>query len=185
MRGELFQEALISAQYRLLALGTESCHYQPPLVETIVHMGMLAFSTTAFLQMEGLPVYTEDFTSKLRQLLESLADPDSLSPAWSLQDTEQEEDGPGKAVILSEAMELFLKLKLWLLFMGYISVLDQPRHHEFVSSCVWETMGALGLLTWTAVRDTLMSHMWIDWTQSTKGKSLVEAILTNQMTSGK
>jgi len=176
MRGELFQEILISAQYRLLALEAEESHRNPPLVDSMVEMGMLAFSTVTFLQIEGLPIHTEDFATKLRQLLNSLASSGSSHPALK-------ENEPDQAALLPGETEVFLKLKLWLFFMGYNSVLDQPKHQQFVSFGVSETMGALGLSTWTAVRDVLMAHMWVDWTHKTKGKALVESILVNQVKS--
>ncbi|KAK0740325.1 hypothetical protein B0T18DRAFT_207136 [Schizothecium vesticola] len=178
MRGELFQEALISAQYRLLALGAEK-HYNSPLVERMAKMGMLAFSTVTFLQMQGIPMYIEDFATKLRRLLDSLASSSSHSVLCP-KTTAQENQGPRPTTPRSGDTEAFLKLKLWLLFMGYISVLDQSKHQEFVASCVSDTMKNLGLSTWPAVRDVLMAHMWVDWTHKAKGKALVEIILAKQ-----
>lgn len=178
MRCELFQEALISAQYRLLALGAEK-HYNSPLVERVAEMGMLAFSTVTFLQMQGMPMYMEDFATKLRRLLESLARSSShsaLCPTTPGQDSQ----GPQMTTPRSGDTEAFLKLKLWLLFMGHISVLDQSKHHEFVSSCVSDTMKNLELSTWPAVRDILMAHMWVDWTHKSKGKALVEIIMAKE-----
>ncbi|KAK1830696.1 hypothetical protein QBC39DRAFT_101456 [Podospora conica] len=171
MRGELFQEALISAQYRLLALGAEK-EYNSPLVERMAEMGMLAFSTVTFLQIQGLPMCMADFAAKLRCLLDSLAGRSS-SPVLPTTIGQGLQPTPP----LSGDIEVFLKFKLWLLFMGHISVLDQPKHHDLVSSCVWDTMTALGLSTWPAVRAVLMGHMWVDWTHNSKGKALVETIL--------
>lgn len=178
MPGELFQEALISAQYRLLALGAEK-HYNSPLVEQMAQMGMLAFSTLTFLQMEGVPMYMEDFSTKLRRLLDSLESspsPSVLCPT----PTGQENQGPWPTIPRSGDSEVFLKLKLWLLFMAYVSALDQSKHQEFVSSSVSNTMNNLGLSTWPAVREVLMAHMWVDWTNKAKGKALVEIILAKQ-----
>jgi len=178
IRGELFQEALISAQYRLLALGAEK-HYNSPLVERMAKMGMLAFSTVTFLQMKGIPMYMEDFATKLRRLLESLASSSFHSVLYPTT-AGQENQGPRPTTPRSGDTEVFLKLKLWLLFMGHISVLDQSKHQEFVASCVSDTMNDLGLSTWPAVRDVLMAHMWVDWTHKTKGNALVEGILEKQ-----
>lgn len=172
MPGELFQEALISAQYRLLALGAEK-HYNSPLVEQMAQMGMLAFSTISFLQVEGIPMYMEDFATKLRRLLDSLESISSHS-ALCPTPTGQENQGPRPIIPRSGDTEVFLKLKLWLLFMAYVSVLDQSKHQEFVLSCVSDTMKNLGLSTWPAVREVLMAHMWVDWTYKSKGKALVE-----------
>jgi hypothetical protein len=178
MRGELFQEALISAQYRLLTLGAEK-HYNSPLVERMAKMGMLAFSTVTFLQMQGMPMHMEDFATKLRRLLESLASISSHSAPCPTT-TGQMNQGSQPKTPRPGDTEAFLKLKLWLLFMGHISVLDQSKHQEFVSSCVSDVMKNLGLSTWPAVRDVLMAHMWVDWTHRAKGKALVDIILAKQ-----
>lgn len=64
----LFQEILISIQYRLLLLDVNTALHKA------IHIGMLAFSTNVFLQMKGLSMRFEALSDRLRDSILELRD---------------------------------------------------------------------------------------------------------------
>ncbi|KAM5352860.1 hypothetical protein ACJ41O_005582 [Fusarium nematophilum] len=69
LRPELFQEIMLSIQYRLLLL--EYPVDQQPLHEA-VRLGLLAFESTIFLQIPGCKLRSRLFTRQLREAIEAI-----------------------------------------------------------------------------------------------------------------
>lgn len=68
MDGALFQEMLISVQYRLLLLEVSA-----DSIDEAIHVGTLAFSTNIFLQTRGLAIRFETLFAKLRACIIELS----------------------------------------------------------------------------------------------------------------
>ncbi|KAM0425606.1 hypothetical protein ACHAPT_009137 [Fusarium lateritium] len=90
---EMFQEIMLSVQYRLLVL--EYSLDQHPLEEAI-RLGLLAYESTIFLQIQGVKLKSDLFTKQLREAIEAIP-------------------------VEGEAMA---NVKLWLLLIGSIIVFD-------------------------------------------------------------
>lgn len=162
IRGELFQETIVSVQYRLLALEHEHKERDKsdnpvPVQETMARLGMLAFCATAFLQPKGVRADYPRFAARLRECLESAI--------------------PSQKVAELETTKIFWRMRLWLLYISYISVLAGTEHEALVVSGVSGALLALRLASWKEVRDVLMEHVWIDWIDGKVGMDLTEKAL--------
>ncbi|KAK3684052.1 putative necrosis-inducing factor-domain-containing protein [Podospora appendiculata] len=148
--GRVFQEIAVSAQYRLVHLGYDNRHSSQ---ETLLRSGMLAFTITTFLKINGVAVKYEALAQSIRGTL--------LSPSF-LADAEQTGARGGRSAA-------FLRLKLWYLFVAYVSVLDGAEDEAVLVHRVRETLSALGLCqrsvsvspSWPEVRDILREHIYL------------------------
>ena len=68
LQPELFQEIMLSSQYRLLFM--ENCLNGDPLQESI-RLGLLAYESTVFLQAPGLRLESVIFAQQLREAIEN------------------------------------------------------------------------------------------------------------------
>jgi hypothetical protein len=137
MDGILFQEILVSIQYRLLLLDVNT----GSLDETI-YVGMLAFATNVFLQMQGLAIRFEKLSTQLRDCILGLQD--------------REDDS-------------VIEFKLWLLFAAQMSIAeneDSWLRHE-----MRKTLEALSLTSWKSMRDRLKGYLWIGVLHDKGGKN--------------
>ncbi|KAJ4311630.1 hypothetical protein N0V84_010344 [Fusarium piperis] len=66
---EIFQEIMLSVQYRLLVLGYSLDEH--PLREAI-RLGLLAYESTIFLQIKGVKLKSDLFTLQLREAIEAI-----------------------------------------------------------------------------------------------------------------
>ena len=156
--GDLFQETVISVQYRLLALelGGTKC----TLPEITVRLGMLAFSVATLLHIKGLPRNNKDLIARLSRCLKSLSH------------TAQGQH------IQHDQILVFQKLKLWFLFTAYVSLLDESEDEGLLVSTAAQVLASLRLKSWDGVREVMLSHIWIDWVQGGKGQALFQKLLT-------
>lgn len=109
---ELFQEIMLSIQYRLLLLdySTSAGETARP-VEEAVRLGLLAFESTVFLQIPGVKIRSDVFARQLRGAVEGV---DAISP------------------VLAD-------VKVWLLLVGSISVFEGGE--EWLVEAVRELTG--------------------------------------------
>ncbi|KAK4182578.1 hypothetical protein QBC35DRAFT_395685 [Podospora australis] len=162
MGGAQFQETLVSVQYRLLALQHEHDSIHKPFPEMLVSLGMLAFSTTTFLQIRALPQKYHHLEKQLRDAVQALRTNDA-------EESQQEQ------------VEL-TRLKLWFLMVACISVLGGPEDEAVLIPATKEVLGKLGLLTspWSEVRDVLREIMWIDWVHSNYGQAFFRKVISSE-----
>ncbi|KXX77080.1 hypothetical protein MMYC01_206332 [Madurella mycetomatis] len=177
MPADAFHEILVSVQYRLLALQHEHDEALSSLslssslpssskhkcrgeqekkeerqAETLLRLGMLAFTTTTFLQIQELPMRYPDLAARMRRAVNDMAD-------------------RGKA----EGGEEMRRLELWFLFVARISVVGGVEDEEMLARAAKEALKVLGLMGigsgagWREVRDVLKGYMWIDWVHSARG----------------
>lgn len=124
----LFQEILVSVQYRLLLLDLSAGS-----LDEVVLVGMLAFATNIFLQMQGIGIRFDKLSARLRGCLLGLQ---------GLED------------------DATVELKLWLLFVARMSD-SVSEKDSLIEGEMKKTLGALGLTKWEAVRDILQGYLWI------------------------
>lgn len=148
-----YLETLISVQYRLLALRHED-GLSMTAEERLLSVGMLAFTTTTFLHVKGLPFKFPHLQEQARECLQNL-------------DTKKQSGN----------------LRLWFLFVAYISALgshgtaeDGRLLIEKGREIVEVMKGEKSELGWTDVRDILMEVMWIDWVHSEDGKEFLDKV---------
>ncbi|KAJ4265363.1 hypothetical protein NW762_004651 [Fusarium torreyae] len=93
LKPEAFQEIMLSIQYRLLILDY-SCDPNP--IQEAMRVGLLAYESTIFLQIQGTKLKSDDFSQRLREAIQAIA-------------------------VLGEATA---NIKLWLLLVGSMMVFD-------------------------------------------------------------
>jgi len=125
----LFQEILVSVQYRLLLLDVST----GSLVQAI-YVGMLAFSTNIFLQMQGFAMRFEKLFGQLR---------DSILKLQRLED------------------DSMVDLKLWLLFIASLFNVGENKN-SWLQPEMRKTLESSNQTSWKIVRNTLKRYLWID-----------------------
>ncbi|KAK3904890.1 hypothetical protein C8A05DRAFT_42094 [Staphylotrichum tortipilum] len=126
----LFHETLVSVQYRLLALRDEDdfdddsdhTHRMDASPARLLRLGMLAFSTTTFLQIQQLPLRYADLARRMRGCVRRLG-------------------RVGEASLSQEEA----RLALWFLFVATVSVLGGEGDEEGVVGAARRVAGGLGL----------------------------------------
>ncbi len=126
---QLYQEVLVSAQYRLQFLSYDSGDEHEML-----RAGMLAFTTTLFFEIHGVPVKYVKLARHLKVLLRTL---------------EQRND------------DEWLKMTLWLLFTARVSVMRGPEDGLWFQKRLLQTKQALRLTTWAETREILKDYLWV------------------------
>ncbi|KAK0741795.1 hypothetical protein B0T21DRAFT_345677 [Apiosordaria backusii] len=151
-----YLETLVSVQYRLLALQHE-CGDPPVSTEDgkLLRVGMLAFTTTTFLHVKGLPFKFPHLQDQVRECCQGL-------------DTQKHSK----------------KLELWFLFVAYISALGKngteedermlvEKGREIATGMKAQWKGKIG---WNEVRKVLIEVMWIDWVHSEYGRVFLDKL---------
>lgn len=168
---DVFRETLVSVQYRLLALRDEERPRQLLQSESggpsdldvedeeLLRLGMLAFSTTVFLRIEGMPMRYGDLAGRVRGVVTSMAEEEVVSEGESESESER-----GRLVV-------------WFLFVAGVSVLRDVEDQEMLAVVLKRVLGGLGSSGWEEVRDVLKGVMWIDWVHSAGGRKLWEAVV--------
>ncbi|TVY26283.1 hypothetical protein LHYA1_G005806 [Lachnellula hyalina] len=133
----LFQEILVSVQYRLLLLDVSAGS-----LDEVVLVGMLAFATNIFLQMQGLGMRFDNLSARLRGCVSGL-------------------QGLGD--------DATAELKLWLLFVAWMPG-GASKQNSWIGAELKKTLGILALTKWEVVRDRLKRYLWIDVLHDKGGK---------------
>ena len=139
----LFQEILVSIQYRLLLLDTSAGS-----LDEVVHLGMLAFATNVFLQMQGLALRFDMLSVRLRGCIFGLG----------LQDLEDDD---------------MVEFKVWMLFVVRVSIVSESKD-SWIENEMRKTLKASSLTSWEAVRERLKAYLWIDVLHDKGGKEIFE-----------
>jgi hypothetical protein len=139
---ELFQEALISLQYRLQCLA-----YSIQDLQENFRLSMLALSTSMLLEKDGLELRCTALAKELRTALQ---------------------------LIECDVNNYGLKLTLWLLVVGRVSVLASPEDSCWLKAKISTTSQALGLASWKEARLVLKTFIWIDAMHDEPGKIIFD-----------
>ncbi|TVY25378.1 hypothetical protein LHYA1_G003709 [Lachnellula hyalina] len=138
---EVYQEILISIEYRLMHL---ICKDRS--LETL-HLAILAFSTTVFLQTEGVRVRYHDLSRQLHDSVLRLGASNQTPELW-----------------------------LWILFIAAISAVTD-EDDQWLMPLLRAAFRRTGTTTWEPVRDILKSIMWIDALHDKDGKRVFDLVL--------
>jgi hypothetical protein len=150
----LFQEVLISVQYRLHHLAYSSHDRQETL-----RLSMLALSASLLLGVHSLhsrPLHCVQLEAGLRESVQAF------------------DQASSKA---------FLELKLWLVYLGRMSVLDLPEDQPWLAQNLRRTTRALGLTTWVEVRSVLKGLLWVDIFHDEAGERIFNSAKSSEVTS--
>ncbi|OIW25245.1 hypothetical protein CONLIGDRAFT_636319 [Coniochaeta ligniaria NRRL 30616] len=150
----LFQEVLISVQYRLHNLAYSSHDRQETL-----RLAMVALSASLFLGVHSLhsrPMHCKRLEGALGASLRAF-----------------DETG-GKA---------YLELNLWLIFLGKMSGLDLPEDRPCLEQNLLKTTRALRLTTWVEVRLVLKGFLWVDIFHDDAGERIFISAKSAEITS--
>lgn len=133
IRPRLFQEIMVTLQYRLLhyEVGSTGLHVS---ISHAIQIGILVFTTTIFLHVAGIPTRYYWLTSQIRKMLK----------AWEIPT-----DTQGR------------KLRLWLLCISSISGLYDGTG-EWLSPATSHALAELDLKEWRDVKVILKEYLWID-----------------------
>ncbi|KAJ9273845.1 hypothetical protein DTO212C5_124 [Paecilomyces variotii] len=140
----LFQEALISVQYRLQHLS-----YNVHDKQEVLRVAMLTLSIVLLIDIRGISIRYQHLAGKLRAALQS-----------------SEHD----------VNDQLLRLALWLLFVGRVSLLDGPEDALWLGAKLLTISQTLGITTWPEARHILKSFMWVDGIHDKAGKDFFEEL---------
>lgn len=140
---EVYQEILISIEYRLVHL--ETCN---DLSLEILHLAILAFSTTVYLQGEGVRVRYHNLSRQLHNSILHLGASNQTPDLW-----------------------------LWILFVAAISAVPH-EDDQWLMPLLRAALQRIGTTTWEPVRDILKSIMWIDALHDKDGKRVFDTALS-------
>ena len=149
---DIFQEALISIQYRLQHLA-----YDARERHEVLRLALLALSTTIFHDTDGVK-----FILHYRPLAERYK-----TALLSLVQHSNEE------------LPAFI---LWLAYVGRISVLNPPAHYHWLKDCVIKQTLALNLRSWAETRHVLKTFIWIDMVNDQAGERVFDVEHTSSNT---
>lgn len=132
---------MASVIYRLL----DMTYFEGGSIEEAVRLGLLAFSSSVFLQWKQLGLSYEHLATRYRDCLSTLEYSDVPSP-----------------------------LLLWLLMVGAVSVFG-PADDEWLKPWLRATINMSELQTWNDMQDIMQSLMWIELVLDKPGKEVFES----------
>lgn len=138
--GEVYQETLISTQYRLVKL-----KFDREDINELLRLGLLAFSSSVFLQGGGLRGRFGSLSTQLKSVISAVD--------WS--------------------DPIIRQLSLWFLFSGLVAAVTQEDDDVFMP-LLQERFRESGQSSWTGVRGILKGFMWIDALQDKSGRQVYD-----------
>ena len=149
MNPNLFQEALISAMYRLLFLSAPKSDGKPKQTAYVkaLHLAMTAFSATVLLQAQGTEARFEELSLQLREAIYSL-NVDTQAP--------------------NEA-------HVWILVIAGISAITSEDDH-WLLPLLRQMLPSVEVSTWAEMRVLLKKFLWIDTIHDKGGRNLFNQV---------
>lgn len=111
-----------------------------------LHLAILAFSTTVFLQGEGVRVRYHNLSRRLHASISRLGTFDKAPQIWH-----------------------------WILFVTAISAVTDEDDY-WLMPLIKTALRKTGLTTWKSVRDVLKSFIWIDPLHDSEGKKVFDKV---------
>lgn len=152
MRAGLFQELMISLQYRLVYLDPVRQGMARENLHEAVRLSTLAFTTSVFLRIAGIDTRYPCLASQLKTTLST------LKPAADEQHSE---------------------LRLWLLVIAAIS-LFRTRNKVWLKETITETLRQREMLSWQNMKAIMKKHLWIDMIHDTEGQKLFDLCVSDK-----
>lgn len=146
---EIFLDTMVSVMYRLLDM-------LPDSRDELFRLGLLAFSSSIFLQWKHLGVAYAHLTSTLRVFLVAACRQTPSSPSAYIPP----------------------QLKIWLLMVGAVSVFEGTSN-DWLKPLMVANFRLCGIDSWSKMRDLLKSFMWIDLVHDKGGKSIFDSTIAS------
>ncbi|KAI1149271.1 hypothetical protein F4825DRAFT_431091 [Nemania diffusa] len=134
---EVFADTMISVMYSLL-----DQRFEPGSMDELIRLGLLAFSSSVFIQWKFVKVRYAHFSHMYRDCL-----------------------------MAAQGVELAPQLSLWLLVVGSISVFD-TEDDGWLKPALRTTMQQCQIESWIDLRDVLQAFLWIGLCHDDLGSSL-------------
>ncbi|OKL62671.1 hypothetical protein UA08_01177 [Talaromyces atroroseus] len=145
--GPLFQETLISVQYRLITLKfNENGDEKEGSLNEAFRLALLAFSTTVFLQLRGIKIRFSLLSAQLKDALLSQV-------VWA-------------------DLRKMETVSLWVLFVAAIVAVTDEDDVWLVSLMNERLRGTESFISWHKVRSILKDFMWIGEIHDEDGKAV-------------
>lgn len=144
---EIFLDTMVSVMYRLLNMRS----LLPGSRDETFRLGLLAFSSSVFLQWKHLGVAYAHLTSSLRVFLVAACRQTPSSPSVYIPP----------------------QLRLWLLMVGAVSVFEYTSN-DWLKPLMIADFRLCEIDSWCKLRDLLKSFMWIDLVHDKGGKSIFD-----------
>jgi Fungal specific transcription factor domain len=157
--GEIFQEILISVQYRLMTLkfsdDDDDDNDKEGKLNEALRLALLTFSNTVFLQLRGMKVRFSILSLQLKDALRSQV-------AWA-------------------DLRRLKTVSLWILFIAAIAAVND-EDDVWLMPLINELLSETGsFISWHMVRSILKDFIWIDQLHDEDGKAVYSrAFLWNQ-----
>lgn len=143
---ELLLDAMASIMYRLMHMS-----YRHSSLDECIRLGLLAYSSSIFLQWRGTTMSFHSFSTDYRACLTSSHFLDLL-PHY---------------------------LQLWILMTGAVSILKE-EDYQWLKPQLLSITNSCGLHSWYQARDTLHSVMWIDLLHDHLGKRYFNSVFGDE-----
>lgn len=142
---ELLLDTMASVMYRLLHMA-----YRHSSLDQCIRLGLLAYSSSVFLQWRDTKMSYHYFSSSYRDCLTTSHFSDALH----------------------------IHLQLWLLMTGAVSVFKE-HDDQWLKPQLFSIINSCGLDSWDQARDILHSFMWIDLLHDHLGKKFFDSVVSD------
>ena len=139
----LFQETMVSLQYRLLHKETPDAGLRNTRNEAL-RLGMLAFTTTIFLHVAGIETRYFNLAQKMERIIKD------LDMTANTQESE---------------------FRLWLLFVAILSLPSKAVEH-WLDNTLSQTIETLAIKSWQKTKLVLKQFLWIDVLHDMEGERI-------------
>lgn len=146
MKPEMFQNMLISIGYRLTLLELRAGD-----LNELFRLGLLAFSTTVFLQTQAIKMRFGHLSRQFRDAL--------LKTDWA--------DGSVTA------------LRLWLLFVAGLSAATRDDDH-WLLPLLFAALHDAQFTSWESVRAVLKGFLWVDALHDVEGEKIFHQVVNDR-----
>lgn len=138
---------MASVMYRLLYM-----HFEHGSLDEVIRIGLLAFSSSIFLQWQDVRPSYSHLPNAYRGCLAGLKGMEGVAPPPLL----------------------------WLLFIGAISVFSEPEDHAWLKLWLQREIGSSGVQSWGGMRQILKSFLWIDLVHDKPGQKVFDSVVASK-----
>lgn len=145
LQGSLFQESMVSLQYRLLQLHQTPQIIPPNSLHEAVRLGILAFTTSVFLKTIDNSMRYLDLATSLKVALNAL----------DVQQTPQD-----------------WELRLWILVVTAILIFNSGKRSKWLREKLHTATTEFQVSSWLELKVIMKKFLWIDTIHDTQGKNI-------------
>ena len=150
LQPELFQEIMLSLQYRLLTLEYD---VNTQSLKELVRLGLLAYETTIFLQIPGTRVKYHTLAEQLKYAIAVVGECDVTTD--------------------SQHLEGIQELKLWILVTASVAIIEPED--DWLRENIALLLLKIGITTWLGLRKRMKDIMWVNYLHDAPVKRTFDA----------